>query len=92
MHRFLRPLSVAAAILLVSGSAVPVRAADPFVIPVVAPLTGGFAYAGQGLRQSLLALEAQVNKEGGIKGQPLKFDFVDDQSTPATAVATVQNV
>jgi len=92
MRHVLRPLSVVAALVLVSGSAAPVRAADPFVIPVVAPLTGGFAYAGQGLRASLLALEAQVNKEGGIKGQPLKFDFVDDQSTPATAVATVQNV
>ena len=70
----------------------PARAADPFVIPVVAPLTGGFAYAGQAMRASLLALEAQVNKEGGIKGQPLKFDFVDDQGTPQTAVTQTQNV
>ena len=87
-----RLLSFAAALLLVSGAATPVRAADPFVIPVVAPLTGGFAYAGQAMRASLLALEAQVNKEGGIKGQPLKFDFVDDGGTPQTAVSQTQNV
>jgi branched-chain amino acid transport system substrate-binding protein len=92
MRHFLRSLSAAAAILLVSGSALPVRAADPFVIPVVAPLTGGYAYAGQAMRASLLALEAQVNKEGGIKGQPLKFDFVDDQGTPQTAVSVVANL
>jgi branched-chain amino acid transport system substrate-binding protein len=91
MRHFLRPFSIAAAVLMISGSALPVRAADPFVIPVVAPLTGGYAYAGQAMRASLLALEAQVNKEGGIKGQPLKFDFVDDQGTPQTAVSVVQN-
>jgi branched-chain amino acid transport system substrate-binding protein len=87
-----RLLSLSVALLLVSGAAIPVRAAEPFVIPVVAPLTGGFAYAGQAMRASLLALEAQVNKEGGIKGQPLKFDFVDDQGTPQTAVSQTQNV
>jgi branched-chain amino acid transport system substrate-binding protein len=78
-------------VLLVSGSIVPARAAEPFVIPVVTPLTGGYAYSGAALRASLLALEAQVNKEGGIKGQPLKFDFIDDQSSPQTAVQVVQN-
>jgi branched-chain amino acid transport system substrate-binding protein len=93
MMRFLlRPFAVAAALVLVAAGAFPVGAADPFVIPVVAPLTGGFAYAGQAMRASLLALEAQVNKEGGIKGQPLKFDFVDDQGTPQVAVSVVQNV
>ena len=48
-------------VLLVSGSIVPARAAEPFVIPVVTPLTGGYAYSGAALRASLLALEAQVN-------------------------------
>lgn len=92
MRFLLRLLSVTAAMLLISGGAIPVRAADPFVIPVVAPLTGGFAYAGQAMRSSLLALEAQVNKEGGIKGQPLKFDFIDDQGTPQVAVSQVTNI
>jgi branched-chain amino acid transport system substrate-binding protein len=92
MRVSLRLLSVATALLLISGGAIPVRAADPFVIPVVAPLTGGFAYAGQAMRSSLLALEAQVNKEGGIKGQPLKFDFIDDQGTPQVAVSQVTNI
>lgn len=92
MLRVLRALSVTATMLLVSGSAVPAVAADPFVIPVVLPLTGGFAYAGQAMKTSLSALEAQVNKEGGIKGQPMKFDFIDDAGVPQTAVSQVQNV
>src|SRR5665213_2200822 len=92
MHHFLRPLSFAAAILLVSGSVVPARAADPFVISVVATLTGGFSYAGHAMHTGLLALEAQVNKEGGIKGQPVKFEFIDDQGIPQTAVQMTQNI
>jgi branched-chain amino acid transport system substrate-binding protein len=92
MRHILRPLSVAAALLLIGGTVVPAGAADPFVIPVVVPLTGGFAYAGQAMRSGLLALEAQTNKEGGIKGQPVKFDFIDDQGTPQNAVQMTQNV
>ena len=92
MRFSLRLLTFSAALLLASGSATPAGAAEPFVIPVVTPLTGGFAYAGQAMRASLQALEAQVNKEGGIKGQPLKFDFVDDQGSPQVAVSVVQNV
>ena len=92
MLRVLRALSVAAAMLLVSGTVQPAGAADPFVIPVVLPLTGGFAYAGQAMKTSLSALETQVNKEGGIKGQPMKFEFVDDAGVPQTAVSQVQNV
>jgi branched-chain amino acid transport system substrate-binding protein len=92
MQRLLRVLSVSAAIVLVSGGAFPAGAADPFVIPVITPLTGGYAYAGQAMKTSLTALETQVNKEGGIKGQPLKFEYVDDASTPQTALQMVQNV
>lgn len=92
MPRVLRAVSLAAAVLLVAGTAVAVRAADPFVIPVVTPLTGGYAYAGQAMKTSLTALENQVNKEGGIKGQPLKFEYVDDASTPQTALQMTQNI
>jgi branched-chain amino acid transport system substrate-binding protein len=92
MIRVLRALCIATAIGLVSGTAVPAGAADPFVIPVVVPLTGGFAYAGQAMKTSLTALEVQVNKEGGIKGQPMKFDFVDDAGVPQTAVSQLQNI
>jgi branched-chain amino acid transport system substrate-binding protein len=92
MQRLLRGLSVLAAMALVASGAPAARAAEPFVIPVIAPLTGGYAYAGQAMRTSLTALETQVNKEGGIKGQPLKFDYVDDASTPQTALQMAQNV
>jgi branched-chain amino acid transport system substrate-binding protein len=91
MLRVLRAVSLTAAVVLVAGTAVAVKAADPFVIPVVTPLTGGYAYAGQAMKTSLTALENQVNKEGGIKGQPLKFEYIDDASTPQTALQMTQN-
>lgn len=73
----------AAALLL--GSVV--RAADqpPVTIPIILPLTGGGAFIGQTHQKTMQILEDVVNKDGGIKGRPLKFDFLDDQTSPAVA-------
>ncbi len=70
----------------------PLAAAEPFTIPVVLPLTGGFAFSGNAAKSSLAAMESLVNKEGGIRGQTLKFAFLDDQSSPQTAVQVTQAV
>ena len=85
-----RIASVALAASLLIAPFVPAAAADPFEIPAVFPLTGGYAFSGNASKAALLALEAQVNKEGGIKGQLLKFVFLDDQSSPQTAVQVTQ--
>ena len=79
---------VAAAVMaaLVLVGAPRAQAADPLEIPVIFPLTGGFSYAGQLGKATLTAMQDQVNKEGGIHGQPLKFVFYDDQGVPQTAV------
>lgn len=75
--------SLTAATLLL-GSAV--SAADPPVtIPIILPLTGGGAFVGQTHQKTMQVLEAMVNKEGGIKGRPLKFEFLDDQTSPQVA-------
>jgi branched-chain amino acid transport system substrate-binding protein len=79
---------VAAALLLVSAPVV--RAAEPIEIPVVFPLTGGFAYAGSLGKTTLQAMEATINKEGGIHGTPIKFVFYDDAGVPQTAVQVTQ--
>lgn len=64
-----------------------VRAADapPVTIPVILPLTGGGAFIGQTHEKTMQILEDMVNKNGGIKGRPLKFDFLDDQTSPAVS-------
>src|SRR5580704_3338115 len=80
MPRFvLLPLAVA----LGTGDA---RAADPYRINVIVPLTGGASFLGKGEQQALQLLQAVTNKDGGLDGRPLEFVFHDDQSTPQTTV------
>jgi branched-chain amino acid transport system substrate-binding protein len=75
--------SLTAATLLLGSAA---SAADPPVtIPIILPLTGGGAFIGQTHQKTMQVLEAMVNKDGGIKGRPLKFEFLDDQTSPQVA-------
>jgi len=62
------------------------RAAEPFVINVIIPETGAAAFLGKEEAQALQAIEALVNRTGGIRGTPIAFDIVDDQSSPQVAV------
>lgn len=74
--------ALAAAALLFTSA----QAADPPVtIPIILPLTGGGAFVGQTHQKTMQILEEMVNKDGGIKGRPLKFDFLDDQTNPAVS-------
>jgi branched-chain amino acid transport system substrate-binding protein len=62
------------------------RAAGSYDINVVLPLTGNAAFLGQGQKETLSALEEQVNETGSIQGEKLHFVFHDDQSQPQVAV------
>jgi branched-chain amino acid transport system substrate-binding protein len=64
----------------------PAPAAEPYEINVIVSLTGPFAFIGSSEAKSVQAIEAIVNKTGGIKGQPVKMIIQDDQSNAATAV------
>jgi branched-chain amino acid transport system substrate-binding protein len=79
-------VAVAAAALIVMAGAEHARAADPYDINVVVPLTGGASFVGLGQKDTLEALAAYVNKTGGIQGRDLHFTFRDDQSSPQVAV------
>lgn len=68
------------------------RAAEPFVIPVIIPETGAAAFLGKEEAQALSAVEALVNKSGGINGRPVKFLIEDDQSNPQIAVQLLNGV
>jgi branched-chain amino acid transport system substrate-binding protein len=54
----------------------------PYEINVILALTGAAAFIGTAELKALQLLEATTNKTGGIKGRPLKFVVVDDQSNP----------
>ena len=68
------------------GIHAPARAAEPYDINVVMSLTGPGAFLGQAAVQTLHAAEQLVNETGGIKGRPVHFVIVDDQTAPSVAV------
>ncbi|HLJ18545.1 MAG TPA: ABC transporter substrate-binding protein, partial [Stellaceae bacterium] len=77
---------IGATIALLAGAIANACAADPYDIHVILPLTGGGSFVGKGQQDSLQALEASVNKGGGIQGRPLHLVFHDDQTSPQIAV------
>jgi branched-chain amino acid transport system substrate-binding protein len=80
---------VLSAALCTAGAA---RAADPVVIPVILPLSGGAAFLGQGERDALQLQAKVINAAGGIGGAPVQFDVHDDQSSPQVAVQLAAQV
>jgi branched-chain amino acid transport system substrate-binding protein len=85
----LRRIAVALAVsfaLAVPFQPLPAPAAEPYEINVIVSLTGPFAFIGSAEAKSVQAIETIVNKEGGIKGQPVKMVIQDDQSNAANAV------
>jgi branched-chain amino acid transport system substrate-binding protein len=70
-------------ILALQGSAIPAYAYD---INVILPLTGGASFLGKAEQIALQLAEPAINKAGGIQGQPVHFEFYDDQSNPQTGV------
>jgi len=88
----LRPLAVCAAVALLASLALPTRAAEPFEINAILPLTGTAAFIGRGDQKSLSVLEALTNKAGGIRGRQIKFVFYDDQSNPEVSIQLLNQV
>ena len=70
----------------------PARAAKTLDINVVLPETGGASFVGLGQKDSLEALAAYVNENGGIKGETLHFVFHDDQTSPQVAVQLTSQI
>jgi branched-chain amino acid transport system substrate-binding protein len=74
------------ALAMTFGAVGPAAAADPYEINMITSMTGGAAFLGQREVESMHALEAMVNKNGGIKGRQIKIVISDDQSNPQVAV------
>jgi branched-chain amino acid transport system substrate-binding protein len=78
-----RALAFGAAFALALG---PAGAAEPYDINVIVAATGPLALIGGDEQSALRLLETVINKQGGIKGQPIHFVIQDDQSQPQIAV------
>jgi len=68
------------------------RAADPYEINVIIPLTGIGAFLGTNEATALTLVEKNVNAAGGIHGRPIHFNVQDDQSNPQVAVQLLNGV
>jgi branched-chain amino acid transport system substrate-binding protein len=62
------------------------RAADPYDLYVIIPLTGPASFLGQGIAKTLAVEEGFINKHGGVRGRPVHFVIQDDQSSPQVTV------
>lgn len=61
-------------------------AKQPYVIYAELSLTGGASFLGKEEQAALLALQKQVNAQGGIDGRPIEFKILDNESSPKVAV------
>lgn len=58
----------------------------PYDIYVIAGITGPGAFVAHGVQTALSAGERYINSTGGIKGRPIHFVILDDQTNPANTV------
>jgi branched-chain amino acid transport system substrate-binding protein len=84
----LRRYAALGAIALLAAFPVTANADEalPVDITAVLPLSGQGAFAGKGVQTALSLLQGIVNKQGGIKGRPVRFVYLDDQSNPTVSV------
>jgi branched-chain amino acid transport system substrate-binding protein len=90
----LRSLVAAALGIIVALTSFPALAADetPYTINAVLSLTGAAAFLGQSESKSLSIVADTVNKTGGVKGRPIAFHVVDDQSNPVLTVQLINGL
>jgi len=79
-------LAVAALAAATGTGAHSARAADPFLIGVISPLSGPVATVGVRQTAAIRWWAEDVNAKGGIKGRQVELAVCDDQGNPETAV------
>jgi len=72
--------------LVLSGAWPAWPAGEPYEINVIMPMTGAAAFVGKEIADALHLVEQDVNASGGVRGRPIAFDILDDQTNPQVAV------
>lgn len=92
VRHFGRSLAVMLALLLCGLSAATAEEKATIRIAVAAPMSGPFAQMGEQIRRGAeLAIE-DVNASGGIGGQKLEIDVVDDKGDGKTAIVVARKL
>jgi branched-chain amino acid transport system substrate-binding protein len=55
---------------------------EPILIGLQGPMTGDYAYEGQGFEKAVQLLVDQVNENGGLLGRPVELVIEDDAGDP----------
>ena len=84
--RWMRRLLAGLALLALTPTGALRAQPVPYEINVIGSLTGPAAFLGSGTQATLKALERTVNDQGGVRGQPIRFVFQDDQTSPQVAL------
>lgn len=84
--RGLRSLLGAVAFTLVLAIPRTAPAQSVFVINAIMPLTGPLAFSGTQEAEALQIFERFANGHGGLRGQPIHFNILDDGSSAQQAV------
>ena len=79
-----RFLAIAVMLVLAVSVVSPVSSqeGEPILIGLQGPLTGDYAYEGQGFRMAVELLVNQVNEAGGLLGRPVQLVIEDDAGDP----------
>jgi branched-chain amino acid transport system substrate-binding protein len=87
-------VAVVAVIMIVVSTQFVARSqvAPPYEINALLSLTGPAAFLGKETMQTLRVAEQVTNVHGGIRGRPVKFVVVDDESNPQTAVSLANQI
>ncbi len=64
------------------GSFASAQEGEPILIGLQGPMTGDYAYEGQGFVKAVQLLVDQVNEEGGLLGRPVELVIEDDAGDP----------
>jgi branched-chain amino acid transport system substrate-binding protein len=68
------------------------RAADPWIIGIIAPTTGPVATVGLRQLSSVQWWEREVNAKGGIKGRPVQIVSCNDEGSPEKSVTCAHDL
>lgn len=92
MKWYVRILFSLLVIFMVAGSIWAAPNSKPYVVGVFCSVTGPNAPLGTPERDTLMMLEEQINKKGGLKGHPLKLIIEDDGSDNTNAVKAAKKL
>ena len=74
------------------SSQTPSQNTTPIRIGASISVSGDFAPDGQALQQGYQLWQDTINKQGGLLGRQVQFDFLKDNSTPAQVTANYQKM